>query len=821
MAARSKEKSHRKNKMLRRIAVCLGIAGSLSSAIARAQDRVPLPPEAVVKDVEMLALESTTPSPDGKWVVFEAGDPTKPMRFDYPGQRYTKSGFAMNAGAQAFSIWVTEVSTGQAIQITSPQGSSWEPNWSPDSKYLAFYSDRSGQAALWVWNRETRAARQVSTAFIHTGWWRERPEWTADGKSVLCKILPEGTTLDDLLDSSPIYKNRNAAATAAAAPEGKLKTASVHVYSSHPEPKPKPKDDVTNAPDNGKLEDAEFYDVLYLTDLAQIDIATGKVTRLLKRVRPMCYAYSPDGTRILFLNLDGTVPHTQQIGYSVLIYDLRTRSTTTVVDRGYFDANNLTTRATWSPDGKRIAYSDTGRTAERAAYVVTLQSGAKVKVSAQIPASSLNFEWGPPMWDRASEHVYLLDSSAGRLWEASADGQTVREVVKVAGATINDLAVDEAASIYWSNDGGNTLYVRAHDTNSKKDALYSVRLDSGEATKLYENDEYISMREMGALTGVNNGGAKLIYESQSASRPEDVWALDLNTRQPTPLSNLNPQYASATLGQVRIIEWLSLQGEQLHGTLLLPGGYHQGERYPMVVWVYGGDNGSDKGNRFAFGWGSAFNPQMWASRGYAVLYPDVPLHPGTPIDDLVSAVIPGVNKAVELGVADADRLALMGQSFGGYNTISLLTRTSIFKAAVAMSAASSDLFEAYTHFEGGIAPWTGYYEEGQGGMKGSPWEFRERYFNNSPMFFLDRVTTPLLIERGLMDYISIQSGNVFNSLHTLGKEAEFLEYDHEEHVLQQPANVIDFWNRRIAWVDRFLRPVDAASITTPGTPVAP
>jgi dipeptidyl aminopeptidase/acylaminoacyl peptidase len=224
--------------------------------------------------------------------------------------------------------------------------------------------------------------------------------------------------------------------------------------------------------------------------------------------------------------------------------------------------------------------------------------------------------------------------------------------------------------------------------------------------------------------------------------------------------------------------------------------------------MYGGDYGSDKGNRFAFAWGSAFNPQMWASRGYAVLYPDVPLHPGTPVDDLVSAVIPAVNKAVELGIADADRMAVMGQSFGGYNTLSLLTRTTIFKAAVATSAAPTDLFHGYTCFESGLAACVGYYEEGQGGMKGTPWEFKERYISNSPFFFLERVKTPLMIQRGANDRISIESGNLFNALRSLGKDVEFLEYEHEDHVVQQPVNLVDFWNRRIEWINRYLTPKD-------------
>jgi dipeptidyl aminopeptidase/acylaminoacyl peptidase len=772
--------------------------------VARADERVPLAAEDVVKDVDFFPYESISPSPDGKWVAFETGDPSKAMQFDYAGQRFTKSGYPMLASALAASVWVSEITTGTAIQLASERGSNWMPSWSPDGRYLAFYSDRGGQAALWVWDRQTKTTRQVSSAAVHTSWWREIPVWSADGKTVLCKVMPEGMTLEDVLNLSPL--NRHSKAAEPAAP-GTAKTASVHVYTNHPADKKEAAKTEAAAPgDTEKLEGMDYLDSSYLSDLARIDIATGKMERLVRRIRPMWYAYSPDEASIAILNMDGTVPNTQQLAYSVSLYNVRDKSVRNVVARGYFDANNLTTRASWSPDGTRLAYSDTGKTAERACYVVDVKSGDKVKVSASLPKTSMDFSWGPPIWDRAGEHVYLLDGFAGKLWEVSADGKQTRELAKIPGMSIRDMAVVETKSLYWSPDGGKTMYVRAHDDTSKKDAIFAVSLASGEATKLYDADESIGMREMGALTGLPAGGGTLIYSAESASRPEDVWAVDIGTGKARALSNLNPQYNCASLGKVRIIEWLSLAGEHLHGTLLMPAGYREGERYPLIVFVYGGDMGSDKGNRFAFGWGSAFNPQMWASRGYAVLYPDVPLHPGTPVDDLVSAVIPGVNKTVELGIVDPERLAVMGQSFGGYNTIALITRTNIFKAAISTSAATINLFEGYTSFQDGLSPWMGYYEEGQGGMHGTPWEFRQRYIDNSPIFFLDRVQTPLLLERGMMDFISTNSGNVFNSLRRLGKDVEFLEYEHEEHVLQQPANVIDFWNRRIEFVGRYLAP---------------
>src|SRR5919201_3227800 len=165
----------------------------------------PLSPESLIKEAELFPYEGILPSPDGKWVAYEASDPGKPMQFDYPNQRFAKTGYPMLAGAVARNVWVSNVATGESLQVSPGNGSSWSANWSPDSKFLAFYSDRGGYAALWVWDSASRTARQVSAAHIHYSGWRERPAWSADGKTIVCKLIPEGMTLEDLVKLGPGY----------------------------------------------------------------------------------------------------------------------------------------------------------------------------------------------------------------------------------------------------------------------------------------------------------------------------------------------------------------------------------------------------------------------------------------------------------------------------------------------------------------------------------------------------------------------------------------------------------------------------------------
>ena len=107
-----------------------------------------------------------------------------------------------------------------------------------------------------------------------------------------------------------------------------------------------------------------------------------------------------------------------------------------------------------------------------------------------------------------------------------------------------------------------------------------------------------------------------------------------------------------------------MDGELVKGALLLPSDYREGRRYPLIVRVYGGEFlQSDKLNRFGLEQGAVNNLQLLSSRGYAVLLPDTPQKIGTPMSDLAKSVLAGVNKVVEMGIADSNRVGLMGHSY--------------------------------------------------------------------------------------------------------------------------------------------------------------
>ena len=258
-----------------------------------------------------------------------------------------------------------------------------------------------------------------------------------------------------------------------------------------------------------------------------------------------------------------------------------------------------------------------------------------------------------------------------------------------------------------------------------------------------------------------------------------------------------------------IASWRSMDADTVRGLLLLPSDYAPGQRYPTVAWVYAGWNvGTEFQHTFGvFDFNATYNAQLLATRGYVVFVPDIPIHAGTPMADIAKVVLPGIDKVVELGVADPDRLGLWGQSNGGYTVLSLLVQSPRFRAAITGASGWADLFASYQLlYPDGTDEVFGWAEQGQGAMGGSPWEYRDRYIENSPFFYLDRINAPLLVQYGSEDNLAPASKAVFVALRRLNRRVELIGYQGEDHVVLARANQIDYWNRASAWFDEHMAP---------------
>ena len=284
------------------------------------------------------------------------------------------------------------------------------------------------------------------------------------------------------------------------------------------------------------------------------------------------------------------------------------------------------------------------------------------------------------------------------------------------------------------------------------------------------------------------------------------------------IAETNTRLREVAEGEIRRVDYRGATGDELAAWLILPVGHEPGTPCPLITMVYPGFvfRGQTPPPQLSIAAEHANNPQLLAARGYAVLFPSMPL--GTegdasdPYLDMANGLQPAVDAAIEMGIADPDRLGLMGHSYGGYGTYALITQTHRFRAAVAL-AGIADLASLYGQFDARLRyePDAHDYllqslaEIGQLRMGNPPWQDPERYVRNSPLFAAGDVQTPLLIIQGDMDYVPIQQGEqFFSALYRQGRRARFVRYWGEGHVFQSPANIEDMWKHIFGWFDEFL-----------------
>jgi dipeptidyl aminopeptidase/acylaminoacyl peptidase len=726
-------------------------------------------------------------SPDGQWVAYTVEDLRRHPGTNDPLYRaFSPTGaFQEAAGCD---VWVANVQSGEALNLTGGLGYNWGPVWSPDSRWLAFYSDRGGLLHLWLWDPATRKLKQLSDAVPHTFFNFSIPAWTPDSRRVLIKALPEGMTVEQAarLALAP------AAASSAANPFG----AHVSVYRS--KPGNEPARSAPPAASSGAIQDQRFLNQ-YRADLALIDVATGQVHRIATGVRPLGYWISPDGAQVAFTDARGMEEHTQQGVFSLDVVPVgggQSRALAPEVKQEY----GISVR--WSPDSRSLAYTTYGQTAKGNCYVVSLDGGAVTNLTPG-SHSPLGSAYNPPYWDRAGDAIYLV--SAGKVWKVSVKGRSLSPFVTIPDHSVMEIVAPQAGGPPWSPDGDSEMVVMARNTRNYDAGFF--RIDrAGNSHPVFESP--ILLRGIFDVDASPAGG--MVYIRQDASTPDEIWIDRDDLRSQAPLAKLNPQLGHMVFGKSRLIDWRSIDGRRLRGALLLPAGYEPGKRYPLIVNVYGGSDLSESVHRFGLRGSGVDNMQILATRGYAVLLPDAPLHVGSPMRDLLKDVLPGVDRAVELGIADPKRLGVMGHSYGGYSTLSLIVQTTRFQAAVD-SAGIADLISFYGQMDpSGSSFALGWAESGQGRMDATPWERRDRYIANSPLFFLDRVQTPLLIVQGQLDHAvpQEQGDEAFIALQRLGKEVEYAKYadeDHWEGTWSMP-DMLDYWNRVIHWFDGHLKP---------------
>jgi len=753
-------------------------------------DLSPLSIEEVLRAPTLAAYSPPAFSPDGRLLAYVVTDNARRTgRMDDDEVR--RQGFGWYGIAA--EIWVTDLSTGERRKITEG-GHNWSPNWSPDGTQLAFLGDRSGgseklgPARLWVWERSSGKLRQAGDADVregHTGM-----PWLADGNSVLVSLFPEEMGREGWAASL-----EGKSASSDPRPGG----VTARVFEFDP-----------SAPGAAPMTDQVNLDY-WRRDLGLIDTRTGNLRRIVTKARIGYTAFSADRRRMAYSILQRSEkPGAGQYLFDLVVQDLPDGKPRTVASGVRLDLFGDTFRL--SPTADRIAWRTAGSLAQDEVFVVPVAGGEPRRISHNPKMDQVRFDVGPPVWDSAGKNLFFLRE--GVLWRAAADGS--RAAVELGRPKDIEIAfLDVRQGRLFSPDGGSSAVVLATNPTTKRVGFARVDLGAGSVAPIFEEEKRYG--GYGTEPAISPDGKSVAYVAEDPLHSPDLYVRggDLSTARQ--VSEVAPALSSRAFGRAEVIEWRSIDGEAQRGALVYPAGYEKGKRYPLIVKVYGGSSISNDLNRFGYAIAAIENLQIYATRGYALLLADSKLHVGTPMVDLMKSVMPGIDAAIEKGVADSDRVGITGHSYGGYSTLSLIVQSPRFKAAV-MRAGMGDMIAQY----GQLAPdgtnyglaWA---ETGQGRMGGSPWEFRERYLENSPIHYLDRVQTPLLIIHGGKDdavpvYLADQ---VFTGLRRLGKAVTYARYEGEGHWegTWSASNQLDALNREIAWFDRFLKGNAKASPT--------
>lgn len=748
--------------------------------LAQAGDRLlePLPLDAAVSVRGHNSRSPINVSSDGHWIAHTVEtDETVPR--DTVGFAYSATGFSFAEGDARMEATLTHTRTGETRRLGAATSSSWAPVWSPVGGRVAFYSDEDGEAGLWVWDEETRGATRFPGVIVRPFFGFEGPRWSSDGERLLVKILPAGMTVAGANAREPRRT------TSARFPDVEPDQPSVVVRRFDP--------DTAEADDPPKpgAGDAAGEPDTRAVDLAVLDLHTERITRLVKGAAVSYYAWSPDNRWVGYTIRKGSEPNSQQPIYDIVVHDVAGGESRTLVT----DARlSYGIEWSWSPNSRAIAYISSGQLASGEIVIVSVDGGSVTGTTgADVPSFDPGDGEVAPLWSADGAQLYAVGD--GQLWRVDAASGRVERVAAIDGWRIRALVSPFEQPTLWTTNRGRTAWVIASERDGGRAGIFAIDTATGESqAQLQESKSYSAIFN---VTACQETG-EIAYVSTDQQHLRDVWLVDTSTGQTRQATRLNEEIDRYPLGEARLIEWRGLDGEPLRGALLLPPGYRDG-RVPLVVYVYGGAMGSTAVNRFGFNGGTpALNMHVLATRGYGVLYPDAPLGEGRTMRDIVATVMPGVNAAIDQGYADPDRLAVMGQSYGSFNTLSLITQTTRFKAAIITAAVlHPDLFADYL---GSI----GYYEQGQGNMGGSIWEQPNRYFDNSPLFRFDQIETPLLIGQGERDGDLVPANAIFSALERLEKPVEYRLYQGEGHVITRKPNVIDFWKRRLDFLAEHL-----------------
>ena len=499
-------------------------------------------------------------------------------------------------------------------------------------------------------------------------------------------------------------------------------------------------------------------------------------------------------------------------------------------------AKRLDASAQLSPGGNYVTYFDKG-----AWHAYGTTTGKTVNLTASLTGVKFDDEefdspdvppaYGLGGWTTGDKRLLVYDRFD--VWEVDPMGVVPpRNVTEGEGRRLGmKFTVVNTDREERFLDPAKPLLLRATDSTTRATGFYRDRI--GGDTK----PERIIMadRNFGAPQKARNAEQYLLTQSTYREFP-DLWTGSALTSL-AKISNANPQESQYPRGTVEMVSWTNADGVPLRGLLYKPENFDPSKQWPMVVYYY--EKLTDGIHNYVAPTGrNVVNPMVYNAQGYLVFEPDIVYTDGQPGPSAAKAILPGVQALIAKGFVDPKRIGITGQSWGGYQTAYLITVTNMFAAAVP-NATVVNMTSAYggIRWGSGLAR-TFQYEHTQSRIGGSLWQYPERFIENSPLFRLDRVTTPVLFMANDADGAVpwYQGIEFYVAMRRLQKEAYMVVYNGDDHNPVKRANqkdidqkMLDFFGTKLlgapapSWMVRGIPFLEKGrdqlrSTTTSGTP---
>lgn len=299
----------------------------------------------------------------------------------------------------------------------------------------------------------------------------------------------------------------------------------------------------------------------------------------------------------------------------------------------------------------------------------------------------------------------------------------------------------------------------------------------------------------------------VLYTSQTYTQYPDVRLSDLSFRHSLRLTDGYRQQEGFLWGTAELVSWLSLDGRPLEGVVYKPANFDPQKKYPLIVNFYERNAETLYNYHMPEPHRSTIDYHFYNSNEYIIFNPDVRYIDGYPGESCFNCVMPGITSLMAQGYIDEKAIGAQGHSWGGYQVAYLATRTRLF-AAIESGAPVVNMFSAY----GGIRWGSGLnrsfqYEHGQSRIGGTLWSAPLQYLENSPLFNINKVETPILIMHNDADgHVPWYQGiEYFIALKRLQKPAWLLNYTGEPHWPMRMANRIDFQKRMAQFFNHYLK----------------